>query len=142
MVEVLTGPRSALPSTPMKFEHFAVNVPDVRATVAWYVKNLGLKVLRSGAEAPYMHFLADETGRVFLELYSNTKVTITDHPKAHPLNFHIAFVAADAKAVRARLEAAGAVTFSEDTLPDGTVLVMMRDPWGVPLQFVQRANPF
>lgn len=126
----------------MKFEHFAVNVPDARATAAWYVKNLGLKVLRSSPDAPYMHFLADETGRVFLELYSNTKVPMPDHPASHPLNFHIAFVATDTKAVRAKLEAAGAKTFSEDSMPDGTALLMMRDPWGVPLQFVQRANPF
>jgi glyoxylase I family protein len=126
----------------MKFEHHAVNVPDAKASVAWYVKHLGLQVIRSMPDEPWMTFLGDDTGRVFLELYTNKKVAIPDHQAAQPLNFHIAFVATDAKGTKAQLEAAGAKTFSEDTMPDGTVLVMMRDPWGVPLQFCQRAKPF
>ena len=28
--------------TPMKFEHFALNVPDARASVQWYMNHLGL----------------------------------------------------------------------------------------------------
>jgi len=98
--------------------------------------------VRSIEQAPYTKFLADETGRVVIELYSNTTVPVPDYPSMPPLNFHIAFVAANAKQVEERLIAAGATLFKEETLPDGSFLVMMRDPWGVPLQFCQRAKPF
>ena len=30
----------------------------------------------------------------------------------------------------------------EETLPDGSFLIMVRDPWGVPLQLVRRMTPF
>ena len=55
----------------MKFEHFAINVPEVRAQAKWWVENLGLTVARNRDDAPFTHFLADETGRVVVELYSN-----------------------------------------------------------------------
>jgi glyoxylase I family protein len=126
----------------MKFEHFALNVPDVHAHVQWYLEHLGLKIARELPDPPYMTFLADDTGRTIVELYSNPKAPYPDYKAAHPLLFHIAFVAADARAARLRLEKAGATLFAEDALPDGSTLIMMRDPWGVPLQFCQRAKPF
>ena len=126
----------------MRFEHFAINVEDARATSLWYVDHLGMRIVRSIEEPPYTKFLADDTGRVIVEIYSNTKVSAPDYSTVPPLNFHVAFVADDAKATQTRLESAGASPFSEDTLGDGTVLVMMRDPWGVPIQFCQRAKPF
>jgi glyoxylase I family protein len=126
----------------MKFEHFALNVPDVHAHVKWYQDHLGLKIARQLPDPPYMTFLADDTGRTIVELYSNQKAAYPDYKSAHPLLFHIAFVATDARAERMRLEKAGATFFGEDALPDGSVLVMLRDPWGVPLQFCQRAKPF
>ena len=126
----------------MKFEHFAINVPDVRAHARWLVENLGLRVVRAREDDPFTHFLADETGRVVVELYSNTSAKMPEYATQHPLVFHIAFVASDARAHRDRLLKAGATLFVEESTPDGSLLVMMRDPWGVPLQFCQRAKPF
>lgn len=126
----------------MKFEHFALNVPDVRAQAEWLVANLGFTIARKNDVAPYMHFLADETGRVIIELYSNLLDPIPDYKTQHPLRFHLALVSTDTVADRARLEQAGASYFAEDALPDGSRLLMMRDPWGMPLQFCQRAKPF
>jgi glyoxylase I family protein len=126
----------------MKFEHFALNVPDARATAAWYVAHLGLAILRARAEAPFTHFLADDSGRVFLELYTNPKDPIPDYPAQHPLRWHFAFAVADAKAEQARLVAAGATLAVEEPQPDGSLLIMLRDPWGVPVQLCQRARPF
>jgi glyoxylase I family protein len=126
----------------MKFEHFALNVPDARAMSQWYVEHVGFKIVRRMDEAPYTHFLADESGRVTVELYTNPKATIPNYAAAHPLCFHFAVVAADARAERQRLEKAGATLFIDDPLPDGTILIMMRDPWGVPLQLCQRTTPF
>lgn len=126
----------------MKFEHFALNVPDVRAQVSWWVANLGLKVSRSRADEPYTHFLADETGRTFIELYSNLAAPMPDYRAMPPLVLHVAFVSASVAADRVRLEKAGASFVSAETTPDGSQLLMMRDPWGVALQFCQRTNAF
>jgi glyoxylase I family protein len=126
----------------MKFEHFALNVPDVRPMARWYVEHLGLKVARQREDAPYTHFLADDTGRVVVELYTNPKVSVPDYPAQHPLVFHFALVTSDARAECQRLEKAGARLFLEEPQPDGSILIMMRDPWGVPVQLCQRAKPF
>ena len=126
----------------MTFEHFALNVPDVRAAAAWYVAHLGLKVKRAKPDAPFTQFLADSTGRVFLELYTNPTDPIPDYPAQHPLRVHFAFAVADAAAEQARLLRAGATLAQAEVLPDGTRLVMLRDPWGVPVQLCQRAQPF
>ena len=57
----------------MKFEHFAINVPDAQAISAWYEKHLGLTVKMKMQEAPFLTFLADDSGSVMLELFSNPK---------------------------------------------------------------------
>ncbi len=126
----------------MKFEHFALNVPDARAHAQWYVAHLGFTIVRQRADAPFMHFLADETGRVIVELYSNPKAPYPDYAGAPPLVFHLAVATSDAQAERARLERSGAILFLEEPQPDGSLLIMMRDPWGVPLQLCQRTTPF
>jgi glyoxylase I family protein len=126
----------------MKFEHFGINVPDARAMGRWYVEHLGFQLVRSREEAPYTRFLADETGRVVVELYTNPTGAIPAYATQHPLVFHFAVPSRNVAADRARLEQAGATLFVEEVLPDGTRLTMMRDPWGVPLQLCQRAKPF
>ena len=126
----------------MIFEHFALNVPDVRAAAAWYVEHLGLKVMRARTDAPYTHFLGDSTGRVFLEFYTNPKDPIPEYAAQHPLRMHVAFAVVDAKGEQARLLRAGATLAMEEPQPDGSLLIMLRDPWGVPVQLCQRAQPF
>ncbi len=126
----------------MIFEHVALNVPDARAAAAWYVAHLGLEVLRARAEPPFTQFLADETGRVFLELYTNPADAVPDYGAQHPLRLHVAFAVEDAASERLRLEAAGATLAKEEPQADGSLLIMMRDPWGVPVQLCQRRQPF
>ena len=126
----------------MKFEHLALNVPEVTAMGHWYAQHLGLTVLRRREDAPFTQFLGDETGRVFLEIYSNPAAPCLDFAATHPLVLHVAFFVTNAEAERTRLVAAGAKPFSEETAPDGTRLMFLRDPWGVPLQLCQRAKPF
>jgi catechol 2,3-dioxygenase-like lactoylglutathione lyase family enzyme len=125
----------------MKFEHFAINLTDVRAAAKWYVEHLGLTVARSSDQGSFAHFLADSGGRVFFEIYSNPAAPVPAYAAMDPLVFHLAFVSTDTLADRARLEKAGAAFVSADELPDGTRLLMMRDPWGVALQFCNRARP-
>lgn len=126
----------------MKFEHIGINVPDSRAMAQWYVDHLGFTIVRRLEEAPHTRFLADDTGRVSVEFYTNPAAPIPQYAAQHPLVFHIAVWSSQAKADCSRLEKAGATLVSDDILPDGSNLVMLRDPWGVPLQLCQRAKPF
>ena len=126
----------------MKSEHIGINVPDARAMAQWYVDHLGFSVVRSMDVAPHTRFLADETGRVAVEFYTNPAAPMPQYAAQHPLVFHIAVWSPQAVADRVRLEKAGATFVSDDTLPDGSYLVMLRDPWGVALQLCQRAKPF
>jgi catechol 2,3-dioxygenase-like lactoylglutathione lyase family enzyme len=126
----------------MKFEHVALNVPDAKGMAAWYVAHLDMAIAKSMDEEPYTHFLADSTGRVVMEIYTNKAVPIPDYGGVHPLNLHRAFAVTDADAARERLLAAGAEYVEEVRPADGSVLYMLRDPWGVPLQICRRTKPF
>jgi glyoxylase I family protein len=125
----------------MHFEHVAMNVPDPRAMARWYVEQLGMRIVRQVNEPPYMHFLADATGRVVFELYANTLAAIPNYAEQNPLILHNAFAVEDIDATLERLTAAGASIFSNETQADGGRLAMLRDPWGIPLQLTQRAVP-
>ncbi len=126
----------------MIFEHFAINVNNIDAVVKWYVSHLGLKVVSQQKELPFMTFLADSGGRVIMELYQRQDALMTNFTAQHQLTFHVAFVAENAQLDSDRLRSAGA-TFVEEVLKeDGSHLVMLRDPWGMPLQLCERAQNF
>jgi glyoxylase I family protein len=125
----------------MRFEHFALNVADPVAVATWYVANCGLNVVRSIDKAPFTHFLADEKGQVVAELYFNPAAPVPDYGSHHPLEFHVAFMVPNAEEAKGRLLSAGAV-FVEEVRPDAaSLLVMLRDPFGIPLQICQRSKP-
>ncbi len=125
----------------MKIEHFALNVPDPVKTAAWYVENLGFKIATAMDKAPFTHFIADGHGGM-VEIYNNPAGAVLDFKNTHPLTVHLAFVSEDPNADRAKLEAAGASFVEEVNLPDGGLLIMMKDPWGVAIQFCKRGTPF
>ena len=125
----------------LNLEHIACNVADPVAMAAWYVQHLGMRVARHSPEPPHIHFLADAAGRAVIEIYRNDADPIPDYAAMNPLRLHIAFAAPDPDAARAALVAAGATFVDERTLPDGSRLLMLRDPWGVPLQLCKRSTP-
>ena len=47
----------------------------------------------------------------------------------------------DPDAAMAELVGAGATLVDQQTLADGSRLVMLRDPWGLPLQLCKRTTP-
>ena len=126
----------------MKIEHTAFQVQDPVAVAGWYVQHLGLTVKRAQNERPFGQFLADDGDTVMLEFYNNPKVAVPDYRAIDPLILHIAFWTDDVEATRARLLAAGA-TAEGDALrtPAGDHVAMLRDPWGLAIQFVHRAQP-
>jgi catechol 2,3-dioxygenase-like lactoylglutathione lyase family enzyme len=125
----------------LNLEHVACNVADPTAMAAWYVKHLGMRVVRQSPEPPQIHFLADAAGRAVIEIYSNAADPIPDSAAMHPLRFHIAFATDDPDAARDALVAAGATFVEERGMADGSRLLMLRDPWGIPLQLCRRTRP-
>lgn len=125
----------------MKLEHFAVNVEDPKGMADWYVKNMGMLIVKRQEQAPFMTFLADDSGQVMIEIYRNPIDQVPAYREMHPLIVHLAFVSEAPELDRVRLEQAGATTVSNDILDDGSHLVMMRDPWGLAIQLCKRATP-
>jgi len=127
----------------MNIEHLALQVANPAEMAAWYCEHLGTKVVRQKADTCF--FLADESGRVVLEIYYNPAARIPDYPAMDPLELHLAFASDDVRADAERLVAAGAQL--EGTLDDlapttaGSVFGMVRDPWGLPVQLVKRVPP-
>lgn len=125
---------------PMKLEHFALQVPDPIAMADWYVKHLGCTIARAGGEPAHGRFLT--VGGVLFEIYRNPKAAVPDYGTVDPLLVHLAFSSANLKADRDRLVKAGARVVDDiATTPAGDEIMMLRDPWNVPIQFVKRAEP-
>lgn len=124
----------------MTIEHTALNVADPVAFAAWYGANLGLRVVRHLPQANQTHFLADD-GAGVIEIYRNPAAVVPDYRAMHHLILHLAFKSSDADADAARLIAVGATHVEDVRPPDGSVLIMLRDPWGLALQICQRATP-
>ena len=76
-----------------------------------------------------------------MEIYTNPDAPLTDLTDKDPLYFHFALTVDDPEKTRQDLEQQGAVYVSEVRLDDGSLLIMLRDPWGIPLQLCKRAKP-
>ncbi len=126
----------------IRLEHVAINVEDPAAMARWYSDNLGMNVVREGPPPANMRFISDSGGNMMLELYNNPPDEVPDYPSMNPLSLHIAFMVDDVKALTRKLIAAGAtIAVDINTTPAGDELVILRDPWGVPIQFLKRARP-
>ncbi len=126
----------------MKLEHVALNVADPAAAAEWYAKNLEMKIVSSKRDAPFTHFIADESGKILLEFYNNPPDAVPAYKDMNPLLLHIAFLSQNPAADKDRLVAAGATFVSDQIVDGGTQLIMLRDPWGLALQLVKRGTQF
>ncbi|SIT94457.1 VOC family protein [Pontibacter indicus] len=124
----------------MKLEHFALNVEDPVAMAAWYVEHLGMTIVRQMEQAPFMTFLADDSGRIMVEIYLNPADKVPPYREMNPLLVHLAFVSQNPTADKDRLVKAGATLVTEQHLEDGSHLVMLRDPWGLAVQLCKRGT--
>ena len=124
----------------MNLEHIAFNVTDPVAITDWYVRHLGLRVVRHLPEPNQTHFLADSSDTV-LEIYCNPPDQVPDYRSMDPLLFHLAFTSSDPEVDAARLSEAGATVIGEVRPDSKSLLIMMRDPWGVALQLCKRSSP-
>lgn len=124
----------------MKLEHFALNVEDPIAITEWYVAHLGLSIARQTKDAPYVTFLADDSGNMMIEFYHNSSEEVLPFREMHPMLVHLAFVSEDPGRDRDRLVSVGASLVTEDRLKDGSHIIMLRDPWGLPIQMCKRGK--
>jgi glyoxylase I family protein len=126
----------------IRLEHVAINVEDPPAMAKWYCDNLKMKIVREGPPPANMRFISDSGGNMMLELYNNPPDEVPDYSSMNPLSLHIAFMVDDVKALTKKLIAAGAtIAVDINTTPAGDELIILRDPWGVPIQFLKRAKP-
>ena len=126
----------------IRLEHVAINVEDPAAMAEWYCENLDMKIIRKGEPPVNMRFISDAGGNMMLEIYNNPPDEVPDYPSMNPLSLHIAFMVDDVKAICKKLIAAGAtIAVDVNITPTGDQIAMLRDPWGVPIQFVKRARP-
>ena len=125
----------------MDVEHLALVVAEPVEMAQWYAHHLGMRIVRSSTRPPYGHFLADSSGHVMLEIYNNSSVSVPDYRGMNPLVLHLAFETKDVEADRDRLVLAGATPEGEILHADnGDCIAMLRDPWGLPIQLVNRAE--
>ena len=124
----------------MKFEHIAINVPEPRAMTNWYTNHIGLQIIRQEKEPPYTTFLADDSGNMMLEIYKNPPDDIPDYWQMDPLLLHLAFVSTQPGQDMNRLMEAGAKLIVDERLDANSRVIMMRDPWGVPIQLCKRGS--
>lgn len=126
----------------IRLEHVAFNVADPVKTAQWYVDNLGMKIMREGPAPTNMRFISDSGGNMMIELYHTPQAAVPDYASIDPQTLHVAFMVADVDALRQKLLAARAVSAGEvTTTPAGDKLTFMRDPWGLPIQILHRADP-
>jgi catechol 2,3-dioxygenase-like lactoylglutathione lyase family enzyme len=126
----------------VRLEHVALNVADPIKMAKWYVDNLGMKVMREGPAPINCRFLADGAGNMMLELYHNPPDAVPNYASMNPLLLHVAFMVDDVAAIRQKVIAAGATPVDDiTTTPAGDQLAMLRDPWGLAIQFLRRADP-
>ena len=123
-------------------EHVAFNVNDPQAAVKWYVENLGMKVMRAGGPPTYTTFVADSGHHMMIELFHNADYPVLEFAKINHMSLHLAFMVGDMATIKAKLLAAGATMVEDVTkTPSGDLVLMLRDPWGLPIQFAQRVKP-
>lgn len=117
----------------MKLEHIGFNVAEPQKVMDWWCANLGFT-------QTYPAFVVDATGQMAIEFYRNDAAPIPDYTAISPLTLHIAFLSEDVDADAARLVAAGA-TLLETVHKPGFDMAMLRDPFGLAIQFVTRGTP-
>ena len=87
-------------------------------------------------------FIADSAKHMMFELYHNKDYAAINYDSVSHITLHVAFAVDDVHAAKDILVAAGAKVADDITkTPGGDTVLMLRDPWGLPIQFVKRVKP-
>jgi len=124
------------------FEHLAFNLSDSKAKAKWFTENLGMIIKREGKAPSYGMFISDSGENMMLELYQQKDYPVIGFDSLSHMTIHLAFMTDNIEAVKEKLLNTGAKVVEDITkTASGDFVLMMRDPFGMPTQFVKRANP-
>jgi uncharacterized glyoxalase superfamily protein PhnB len=124
------------------FEHLAFNLADSRAKAKWYTENFVMLNKREGKAPSYGMFISDAGENMMLELYQQKDYPVIGFDSLSHMTIHLAFMTDNIEAVKEKLLKIGAKVVEDITkTASGDFVLMMRDPFGMPIQFVKRANP-
>jgi catechol 2,3-dioxygenase-like lactoylglutathione lyase family enzyme len=130
------------PVNPPRPEHLAFNVKDPPKIAQWYVDHLGMKIYRASPPPGKGRFVGDASGNMMFELLGNDAAPVFDCSSYNHNSLHVAFMTDNIIATRDSLLAAGATVVEDITAtPSGDNVLMMRDPFGLAIQFVMRVKP-
>lgn len=126
----------------LRFEHLAANVADPIKVAEWYKENLGLKLMRKTGLPTNTRFMADPDGNMMFEFFYNAAAPLFDASEYDHESFHMAFSVPDIDAILEKVIKSGVdvVDYVKKTSSRNGIL-NLRDPWGLPIQFVQRTVP-
>ena len=99
-------------------------------------------MIRKTEGPTFTHFIADPDGNMMFELFYNAAAPLFDASKFSHSSFHVAFSVPDIDVILEKLIKAGAKVegyVRKTSSQDG--ILNLRDPWGLPIQFVQRTKP-
>ncbi len=126
----------------IRFEHVAINVNDPINMANWYCENLGMKLIREGPAPANARFISDPDQNMMLEIYKNPPDDIPDYQNMNPLVLHICFMVDNVNDICEKLVSTGATIVEQARVfENGDEIAMLRDPWGIPIQFIKRASP-
>jgi glyoxylase I family protein len=123
-------------------EHAALNVAEPVKAAEWFVDNFGMKIIRQSGAPTFTTFISDNNENYMIELFHNSTAPVLNLNDVNYNSLHFAFTVNNIELVKEKLIKAGA-TLAEDikTTQSGDKVLMLRAPWGQPLQFVLRQKP-
>jgi glyoxylase I family protein len=122
----------------MYVEHMGICVGHPFEMADWYVRNFDFEILKkSGTKDDGVVFIGDGKGNTVLELYNAPGTGKINFSSLTPLQFHIAIEVESPYEKSLELEKAGA-KIEGKPVSDNDWKYMVRDPWGLTLQILNR----
>lgn len=123
----------------MKIEHLALNTEDPVALVKWYCKNMDFTTIKGMNTSPFAHFIIDSSQTMLLEIFRLPDKEVPDYRSVDSVIMHLGFSVGDIEVEYQKLLSAGAIEVEKVTiLKNGDQVAMLRDPWGLSIQLVNR----
>jgi catechol 2,3-dioxygenase-like lactoylglutathione lyase family enzyme len=140
-VQIIQHVKHTLGFSGLYMEHLALNVAESRTRAQWYKDYCGMVIVRESPPPVSRVFIADAGKNMMFELYQQQEYPVIDFTTISHMSIHIAFMVDDIQAAKSTLVAAGAKVVDDVTkTASGDFVLMLRDPWGLPIQFVKRGN--
>jgi catechol 2,3-dioxygenase-like lactoylglutathione lyase family enzyme len=130
----------------IRFEHFAFNTPDQKATALWFVEFIDLRIpwskdidtLNNNFRNYRVPYVGDAGRNMSLELFGKKEVDITFAKMKHD-ECHIAFLTNEPERLADRMVYGGArIITPAKKQPNGDVIIDLVDPSNFPIRLIKR----